>query len=103
MATGNLLLVKLSSMTVDVSILVKAIYSSELFIGNYQVNYQISANGRVHVFSELNLVKEQKLADIPRMGMPSEFQFISWFGRGQPENYADRKTSSASGLVPVTP
>ena len=101
-AASSLQLVKLSSMTVDASILVKAVYSSELFVGSYQVNYQISANGRVHVSSELNLAKGQKLADIPRMGMqlvmPGEYQFINWFGRGPHESYADRKSSAAIGL-----
>ncbi|WP_057832924.1 glycoside hydrolase family 2 TIM barrel-domain containing protein [Colwellia sp. TT2012] len=101
-AAHSLQLVKLSSMTENASILVKAIYSSDLFVGSYQVNYQISTNGRIHVSSKLNLADEQELADIPRMGMqlvmPGEFQFISWFGRGPHENYADRKTSAAIGL-----
>jgi len=101
-AASSLELVKLSSMTVNSNSLVTALYSSELFFGSYQVNYQISVDGRIHVSSELNLAKGQTLADIPRMGMQlvmsGEYQFISWFGRGPHENYADRKTSAAIGL-----
>jgi beta-galactosidase len=105
-AASSLELVKLSSMTVNSNILVTALYSSELFFGSYQINYQISVDGRIHVSSELNLAKGQVLADIPRMGMQlvmsGEYQFISWFGRGPHENYADRKTSAAIGLYQST-
>jgi beta-galactosidase len=105
-AASSLELVKISSVAVNSDTLITALYSSELFVGSYQVNYQISVDGRMHVSSKLNLAKGQKLADIPRMGMQlimsGEYQFISWFGRGPHENYADRKTSAAIGLYQST-
>jgi beta-galactosidase len=105
-AASSLELIKFSSKTVNSNSLVTALYSSDLFIGSYQVNYQISVDGRIHISSELNLAKAQTLADMPRMGMQlvmsGKYQFISWFGRGPHENYADRKSSAAVGLYQST-
>lgn len=114
-AANSLQLTKLSSKRVNLAetneksdVVVKAIYRSHLFKGDYQVSYQISTNGNVHISSALNLADNQKLPDIPRIGMqlvmPGDYQFIRWFGRGPHESYADRKTSAAIGLyqLPIT-
>ena len=62
---------------------VTAQYISKLFKGGYQVDYNISADGRIKVTSELTLAKEQELPDIPRIGMqlvmPGQYQFVHWF------------------------
>ncbi|MCJ8318442.1 MAG: DUF4981 domain-containing protein [Colwellia sp.] len=77
-------------------------YKSAVFEGNYTVNYTINNNGQLHVDSQLNITKGQKLANIPRLGMqltmPGDFQRLSWFGRGPHETYADRKTSGQISL-----
>ena len=80
---------------------VTAKYQSPDFKGLYQVQYLVFADGRVDVEVALELEPGQKLADMPRFGMQAvltgEHQFVSWFGRGPHESYADRKTSAALG------
>ncbi len=73
-------------------------YRSDVFNGNYKVNYLLNNNGEITVTSKLNIGTNQQLANIPRLGMqltmPADFQRLSWFGRGPHESYADRKTSA---------
>lgn len=77
---------------------VQSHYTSKFFAGNYTVHYQLNNNGQITVTSELNISENQKLPNIPRVGMqltmPANFQRLSWFGRGPHESYADRKTSA---------
>ncbi|GHE86968.1 glycoside hydrolase family 2 TIM barrel-domain containing protein [Thalassotalea profundi] len=77
---------------------VNASYSSKYFKGKLAVRYHVRNNGLVHVNQSLTLDNGQELANIPRFGMqlamPSDFELMSWFGRGPHESYADRKTSA---------
>jgi len=109
-AANSLQLTKLSSQRIispsvskaQADVVVTAVYNSKHFKGDYQVSYQVSINGNVHVSSALNLAENQELPDIPRIGMqlimPGDYQFIRWYGRGPHESYADRKTSAAVGI-----
>ncbi len=84
------------------SVLVNASYISRAFEGSYQVQYQIYPNGKVDVEVALNIVKGQKLPNLPRLGMqfimPKAFEQLTWFGRGPHESYADRKSSAPISL-----
>ncbi len=101
-ASDSLQLKQFTHAKQDNAMTVTAQYISELFAGGYQVNYNISADGRIKVTSELTLAENQDLPDIPRIGMqlvmPGQYQFMHWFGRGPHESYADRKASAAIGL-----
>ncbi|MBU2426170.1 MAG: DUF4981 domain-containing protein [Gammaproteobacteria bacterium] len=80
---------------------VTATYQSSDFSGYYQVQYLVHTDGRIDVDSQLTLAAGQTLPDLPRFGMQAvltgEHQFVSWYGRGPHESYADRKTSAALG------
>jgi beta-galactosidase len=49
---------------------------------------------------------DDRLPDLPRLGlrftMPTEFEQLSWYGRGPGESYPDRKTGSPVGLYHST-
>ncbi len=69
------------------------------------VNYLVFRNGAIKV--SLNLWGDTRgLPELPRFGMqmllPSEFDSISWFGRGPQESYWDRKTGAAIDLYKGT-
>jgi len=67
----------------------------------YYVTYTVFGSGDVII--ENRFVPESKnLPEIPRMGMtmtlPTDFEIISWYGRGPHENYWDRKTGAPVGV-----
>ncbi|WNC73233.1 glycoside hydrolase family 2 TIM barrel-domain containing protein [Thalassotalea psychrophila] len=97
-AAANLTLTSLQSTPAERGVKVSAVYSSNVFKGDYQVHYTIANNGQVHVQSQLNIESGQTLANLPRMGMqltmPGDYQRMSWFGRGPHESYADRQDSA---------
>jgi len=90
------------SKVVTQGFVVKANYKTASFNGGYAVEYLINNNGQVHVQVSLTIIKDQKLPNLPRLGMqltmPGEFKQLAWFGRGPHENYADRKTSTQISL-----
>ena len=100
-AGGRLALQSLQTEPQQHQVKVTARYHSPDFKGQYQVEYLVHADGQVEVDTRLQLEKGQKLPDLPRFGMQmvltGEHQFVSWFGRGPHESYADRKTSAALG------
>ncbi|WP_448566308.1 glycoside hydrolase family 2 TIM barrel-domain containing protein [Thalassotalea ganghwensis] len=101
-AAGELSLDKFTKAKNEHGYLITSRYISKAFEGFYQVQYQLSANGAIHVTVNLSLDEDQQLPNIPRFGMqlamPNEFELMSWFGRGPHENYADRKTSALIDL-----
>ena len=70
-----------------------------------QYIYDINANGEINMH-----VKSMALGKmpewLPRLGMqfklPTEFQNVSWYGRGPQENYPDRKTGYKVGTYQST-
>ena len=65
------------------------------------LQYKIYPSGIVDVHYELS-IGNQSLPNIPRIGLQlhlnKELQFMSWYGRGPHETYADRKSSGKYGI-----
>ncbi len=68
--------------------------------GRLEMHYRVLAGGEIEVEQRLELGRDD-LPKIPRVGtrlvLPQRFQFVSWYGRGPHESYADRKTSARIG------
>ncbi|MPQ43385.1 glycoside hydrolase family 2 TIM barrel-domain containing protein [Clostridium tarantellae] len=67
---------------------------------NLTIDYVVYGNGEVSISNTLTVPKE--LPEIPEVGMmmqlPSEFDNVTWYGRGPEENYIDRKTGYDIGV-----
>ncbi|WP_286845771.1 MULTISPECIES: glycoside hydrolase family 2 TIM barrel-domain containing protein [unclassified Proteiniphilum] len=67
----------------------------------FQTTYLVRSDGAVKVLLHFT-PGSKELPEMPRLGMRmilnSEYDIMTWFGRGPHENYADRKTSSLIGL-----
>lgn len=63
--------------------------------------YRIRPDGRMKITMQF-VPGDKPLPEIPRLGMrlilPSEYNQMTWFGRGPQENYADRKSAALVGL-----
>ncbi len=72
---------------------------------NYHTKYTIYGSGDVFVENAMTSVNPD-LPELPRFGMtltlPSEFENISWYGRGPHESYWDRKTGAGIGIYSGT-
>ena len=72
---------------------------------NGSVIYDIYGDGNIVISSTL-VPGSPQLPEIPEVGMlcqvPSEFNNVTWYGRGPFENYWDRKTGSNVGLYKTT-
>ncbi|WP_421876642.1 glycoside hydrolase family 2 TIM barrel-domain containing protein [Marinoscillum sp.] len=75
-------------------------YSLSDVNGTVTVTYQINGNGDIAVQNELKL-SGNELPMIPRLGnnliLKKELNQVEWYGRGEHENYWDRKTSAFVG------
>lgn len=100
-AGRNLSLNKLDTSRKGTGFQISATFDSEDFDGQYRLDYLISSSGRVQVSSELELAEGQQLPKMPKFGMqlviPGDYPYISWFGRGPHESYADRQHSAPIG------
>ncbi|MEI6141072.1 MAG: glycoside hydrolase family 2 TIM barrel-domain containing protein [Mariniphaga sp.] len=79
------------------------ITSSYLFLATQstaEVRHLIYPDGRVSI--DFEIIIPDKATNVPRIGLQfeidRELQNIMWYGRGQFENYCDRKTASAFGI-----
>lgn len=65
------------------------------------IKYTIRTDGKILVSYQLK-TKKMDLPKIPRLGiqlqMPTEFQFMEWYGKGPHNTYWDRKTSGEIGV-----
>ena len=66
-----------------------------------------TVNGEAVVQVSNSFVRtDSKLEEVPRIGMqmqmPQKYTYLSWYGRGPQENYADRKTSAFVGIYEST-
>lgn len=65
------------------------------------VQYEVFASGEMKISYRLQVGKNE-LPKIPRLGMqmrlPVGFQYMSWYGRGPHETYADRQLSGEMGI-----
>lgn len=100
---------KLNSFTVnrDIENAISIVQSYELpeQESQLQIAYIINSNGIIKV--DMNFIPGSKpLPEIPRVGinmvLPSQYEQITWLGRGPHENYEDRKNSAAIGLYNAT-
>lgn len=70
-----------------------------------QTTYQVRPNGVVKVSMHFT-PGSKALPEMPRLGMRmvlnSEYDVMTWLGRGPQENYADRKTGALMGLYTAT-
>lgn len=72
---------------------------------DYDLRYVVSPDGKVRVTGRYI----PRSSDVPfmpkfgfRMGLPSGYEHIAWYGRGEYENYPDRKTGSFIGRYDTT-
>jgi len=83
----------------DISIEVEAVLPD--VESKYITSYHIFGNGEIEV-SNLFVPGKKGLPDLPRFGIQmslgSEFDNISWYGRGPHETYWDRKSGAKVGI-----
>lgn len=67
----------------------------------YTVKYLIKNDGAIQITASIDMTGRE-LPELPRFGMrmqlPSQYENLTWYGRGPWENYSDRKTASFIGL-----
>ena len=90
---------------------VTAVYALGEIGTEYTVTYNIRPDGTVKVNAVLGVVPEsdadgRNKPTIPRIGLrfrlPAEYHVVNYFGRGDGDNYWDRKTGSPVGLWSTT-
>lgn len=68
--------------------------------GTITIKYTINGNGNIWVENELKGIKDN-LPNIPRLGttliLKTQFDNVTWYGRGPQENYVDRHTGALVG------
>ena len=66
----------------------------------YQLRYTVNGSGKIQVEAFYKPEKE-KIPLMPKFGMrmrlPSSMDYVKWYGRGEFENYPDRKTAALVG------
>jgi beta-galactosidase len=80
--------------------LIRVRYRLPAVRGEVEMHYRVSGDGEIRVDQRVSLDRDD-LPQIPRVGtqlvLPPGFRFVTWFGRGPHESYADRKTSARVG------
>ncbi|AOZ99222.1 glycoside hydrolase family 2 TIM barrel-domain containing protein [Flavobacterium commune] len=83
---------KMSSETVGSQIKISSDYEIVKDSASVRVNYLVQGKGIIQVDYQLKI--EKPLPNIPKVGMqmgvPNNFNQISWYGKGELENYCDR-------------
>ncbi len=73
---------------------------------DYQVVYDICANGSVFVATNYQPAPNTRIPSLPRFGMtftiPKSYDRVRWYGRGPQETYWDRKTGAEIALYDKT-
>ena len=64
-------------------------------------SYAISGDGQIAM--DATIIADPSLPNLPRVGvemaMLEGYENVTWFGRGPHENYIDRKSGAACGLL----
>ncbi|WP_417939464.1 glycoside hydrolase family 2 TIM barrel-domain containing protein [Flavobacterium sp. RS13.1] len=83
---------KISSETLGSQIKISSDYEIIKDSASVRVDYWVQANGIIQVDYQLKI--EKPMPNIPKVGMqmgvPNMFKQISWYGKGELENYCDR-------------
>ena len=86
----------------DGFITVRAIYNMEKVSAQLYLTYVINNRGAIKVTQKMVVDKTAKNPNMFRFGMqlvmPKSFEYISYYGRGPFENYADRKSGACLGI-----
>lgn len=78
------------------------VFDMSLPVGaGYQLKYTVNGAGKIQVEADYKPVATD-IALIPKFGMrlrlPANMSIVEWYGRGEFENYPDRKTAALIGL-----
>ena len=72
----------------------------------YITEFLINGKGEMRITNDFKYNGELKDAEMPRFGMnlqiPKSYYNVKWYGRGQHENYIDRKNSAFKGIYNST-
>ncbi len=86
---------------------IKNIYELPGNAGELQMQYTITANGELYLQQNLKFNQSIDLPELPKWGLSMElktdFDDVTWYGRGPNENYWDRKTGSRFGIYQSDP
>jgi beta-galactosidase len=101
LAGSNKTLTDFSVEKTDSKVIVKSQYNLDLVSSPYTMTYTFYGNGSLDVHIAWKAGKTG-LPELPRFGaqlrLPSEFETVSYYGRGPWENYSDRNTASFVGI-----
>lgn len=85
--------------TKEIQVTVK--YEIENAIANWQIVYNIAANGEIYLDNTFTPLRKD-LPELPKLGLTIEidtsFRNLDWYGRGPFETYWDRKTGAKIGV-----
>ena len=85
---------------------VVATYDMPSVQAQMRITYTISGNGEVKVEQAMTANKEAKVSNMFRYGMrmelPARFNQLVYYGRGEVENYCDRKSCADIGIYKQT-
>lgn len=104
-AADSMRLVAIESEKQGEHVIVKTRYTMPQQSSTLELNYTFSWNGAVRI--DFHFVPgDMTLPEIPRLGMcmvlPKDYEFMTWYGRGPHESYADRKESALVGIYSQT-
>jgi beta-galactosidase len=87
-------------------VLIKTEHYLERVESRYLVTYELLPSGALSMDIWFYAAPHKFQSELPRLGsllqMPSEFDQVSWYGRGPHESYWDRKTSAFVGQYTAT-
>ena len=79
-----------------------AIFDLNSQVGQLQIDYVILGSGEIYIQNHLKINHDIDVSELPRLGMSMylkpEYNQLQWYGRGQQENYWDRKTGYKVGI-----
>lgn len=84
------------------TVLIQTEFLIEEMGASIQLDYEVGANGEMHVDYSFITAPNKKILELPRiglnLGMNGSYENVSWYGRGPHENYIDRKQSAKVGI-----
>ena len=100
-STENQILVSFSNKKIKQGYLVESVFKLASVNSKAVMSYLIQPNGSVRVTHSFDYGGSHDKTEIPRVGLnmqlSSSLENVEWYGRGQNENYIDRKASAFMG------